>query len=105
MKKYRPNLRSLKARDERVREAHFQYSQNRISRREFLRFSSALGGGALAMSLLPSVDRLQIQRAKMTAQEATPQRGGVVTIGAYHDLVEPFDDPATLNSVYSSNII
>ncbi len=55
------NPKDLRARDDKVREAHFQYESGHITRREFLRFSSMLGGGALAAALLPPGQRTQLR--------------------------------------------
>ena len=95
--------RRIRARDERVKEAHFQYAQGRISRREFLRFSAALGAGALAFRMLPPQEQLLVRRARAAAQMA-PVRGGAMTIGAYMT-TSRFDDPARLDSVFASNIV
>ena len=72
------NPRALRQRDEQVREAHFQYSQGRITRREFLRFTSALGGGSLAMSLLSPLERFEMRQTKQALRRQAPQRGGTV---------------------------
>jgi peptide/nickel transport system substrate-binding protein len=104
MKKIRPDIKALKARDERVKEAHFQYTKSRISRREFLRFSSALGGGTLAMGLLSPLERIQVQQAKRMLAQDTPVRGG--TLYNTHGIdVRRFDDPAKLDNVLVSNYV
>lgn len=105
MKKPSVEKKTLRARDELVREAHFQYSQKRISRRDFLRFTASLGGGALAMGLLPQVERFGLggtQRAY--AQDAAPQRGGKIYSSLGIDLTR-FDDPAQLSLVFRSNLV
>jgi peptide/nickel transport system substrate-binding protein len=99
----KPKSKAVRARNDQVREAHFQYSEGRISRREFLRFSSALGAGAMAMSLLPPMEQLQVRRAK-AIQDMTPQRGGVVYNAMAVD-TERYDDPARLNLVFPSNVV
>lgn len=96
------NPRDLKARDEKVREAHFQYEKGRITRRDFLRFTSALGGGALAWSLLPPADRAQLRQRKPRLQ--TPVRGGTIVNALAIDTTR-FDDPAKLNLVFPSNYV
>jgi peptide/nickel transport system substrate-binding protein len=103
VKRFKIDPKAVKARDELVREAHFQYSQNRISRREFLRFTASLGGGALAMSLLPTMDKLALKHARTQArQDMTPQRGGSIA-SALGVSTERFDDPAKLALVFPSN--
>jgi peptide/nickel transport system substrate-binding protein len=97
------DAKAVKARDELVREAHFQYEQKRISRRDFLRFTAALGGGTLAMSLLPSgIARVGASRA--FAQDAAPKRGGTVANALGIDTTR-FDDPAKLSLVFPSNAV
>ena len=106
MTEYKPDPQSIKARNDHVKEAHFQYTQKRISRRDFLRFASALGGGAFAMGMLPPLERLQIEKTmSLFAQDATPQRGGTVhsTLGV--DTKTTFADPAKLNGIFPSNNI
>lgn len=95
--------RRIRARDEKVKEAHFQYTQGRISRREFLRFSAALGAGAMAVRMLPPLEQLAVRRAR-AAQAMLPVRGGTATVGAYFS-TSRFDDPARLDSVFASNIV
>jgi peptide/nickel transport system substrate-binding protein len=96
------NPRDLRARDEKVREAHFQYESGRITRREFLRISSMLGGGALAASLLPPMERSQLRRSRRL--QMTPRRGGTV-VNALSIDTNRFDDPARLNLVFPSNYV
>jgi peptide/nickel transport system substrate-binding protein len=96
------NPRDLRARNDRVREAHFQYESGRITRREFLRFSSMLGGGALATALLPPAQRAQLLRPR--ARQTMPQRGGKIANAMSVD-TSRFDDPAKLNLVYPSNYV
>ncbi|MCZ7543528.1 MAG: ABC transporter substrate-binding protein [Anaerolineae bacterium] len=101
----KPDPKSVRARNERVREAHSQFTQGRISRREFLRFSSMVGGGALALSLLSPLERYQLRQAKrLAAQDMTPQRGGVLSNALGID-TNRFDDPARLNLVFPSNYV
>jgi peptide/nickel transport system substrate-binding protein len=95
-------LRQQKARDEQVLDAHAQFAQGRLSRRQFLRYSAALGGGALAFSLLSPLDRLAVSRAR--AQGGGLVRGGNLAVGAYVNTAR-FDDPARLDSVFSSNVV
>jgi peptide/nickel transport system substrate-binding protein len=96
------NPRDQRARDDKVREAHFQYESGRISRREFLRFSSMLGGGALATALLPPAQRAQLLRPR--ARRQMPRRGGTVVNALAID-TSRFDDPAKLNLVFPSNYV
>jgi peptide/nickel transport system substrate-binding protein len=96
------NPRDLRARNDKVREAHFQYESGRITRREFLRFSSMLGGGALATALLPPAQRAQLLRPR--ARQMTPRRGGTVVNSLAID-TSRFDDPAKLNLVFPSNYV
>jgi peptide/nickel transport system substrate-binding protein len=98
------NPRDLRKRDEQVREAHFQYSQGRITRREFLRFTSALGGGTLAMSLLSPLERFDLRQTKQARRRQAPQRGGTVVNASSVD-TNRFDDPAKLNLVFPSNYV
>jgi peptide/nickel transport system substrate-binding protein len=71
-----------------------------------LRFSAALGGGALAMGLLPPMERLQVKAAnRVLAQDMTPQRGGTIHNSLGSDAKNRFDDPAKLNNVFVSNNI
>jgi peptide/nickel transport system substrate-binding protein len=98
------NPRDLRKRDEQVREAHFQYSQGRITRREFLRFTSALGGGSLAMSLLSPLERFEMRQTKLARRRQAPQRGGTVINASSVD-TNRFDDPAKLNLVFPSNYV
>lgn len=101
----KPDPKSVRARNERVREAHSQFTQGRISRREFLRFSSMVGGGALALSLLSPLERYQLRQAKrLAAQDMAPQRGGVLSNALGID-TNRFDDPARLNLVFPSNYV
>ncbi|MBL8131578.1 MAG: ABC transporter substrate-binding protein [Anaerolineae bacterium] len=93
--------RSIRARNDRVKEAHSQYTQGRLSRREFLRFSAALGAGAVGVNLLSPFEQLQVRRAR-AAQGMTPVRGGTIFSGAYFS-TSRFDDPARLDSVFASN--
>lgn len=105
MKEYKPDPKSLKAREDSIREAHFKYTRKRISRREFLRFGSAMGAGAMAMGLLSPLERLQVAAAKpLRLQDAVPQRGGTIynTLGI--DTTR-FDDPAKLSFVFPSNYV
>lgn len=107
MKRFKLDRRTMTKRDELVREAHFQYAQKRISRREFLRFSAALGGGALAVGMLSPMEALQVRRASHAlAQEMSPQRGGIIynSLGIDTD-TSRFDDPARLNLVFPSNAV
>src|SRR5215207_4605184 len=106
VKKFKVDQKSVKARDELVREAHFQYSQKRISRRDFLRFTASLGGGVLAMSLLPAMDALHVRGAnRLLAQDATPQRGGKIYNALGIDTETHFTDPAQLSLVFASNAV
>ncbi len=95
------NPRDLRARNDKVREAHFQYESGRITRREFLRFSSMLGGGALAAGLLPPAQRAQLLRPRY---RQTPTRGGTI-VNAMSVDTNRFDDPAKLNLLYPSNFV
>lgn len=95
------DLKALRIRNDRVKEAHVQYEKRQISRRQFLRYSAALGGGAFAISLLSPLEQLQVHAR---AQAATPTRGGHLATGAFMS-TERFDDPARLNSVFSSNVV
>src|SRR5258708_11915618 len=105
MKEYRPDPQSIKARNDQVKEAHLQYAQKRISRRDFLRFASALGAGALAVGMLSPLDRLQVARANGLMQGATPKRGGTLHNALGVDTKTRFDDPAKLNGIFPSNNI
>src|SRR3979411_675619 len=89
------DLKALRARNDRVRDAHSQYNQGRISRREFLRFSSMLGGGAMALAMLPPAERMQVLAARRMAA-ATPKRGGVL-LNTHTIQTKPFDRPATID--------
>src|SRR5258708_7623081 len=105
MKEYRPDPESIKARNDQVKEAHLQYTQKRISRRDFLRFASALGAGALAVGMLSPLDRLQVARANGLMQGAAPKRGGTLHNALGVDTKTRFDDPAKLNGIFPSNNI
>lgn len=98
------NPRALRAREDHVREAHFQYGKGRISRREFLRFASAIGGGSLAMGLLSPLERFQVRQSRALSQDMAPVRGGTIynTLGIS---TERFDDPARMNMVFVSNYV
>jgi len=99
------DLRALKARKEQVRESHFQYTQGKISRRDFLRFSSMLGAGAFATGLLSPLERFQMREARrLLAQDVAPTRGGLIT-SALGISTDRFDDPAKMNSVFVSNYV
>ncbi len=98
------DLRHIRARDEQVKEAHLQYQRGAISRRDFLRFSSALGAGALAFNLLTPFEQLQQRAGRALLQTVTPKRGGTVTAGAFSS-TDRFDDPAKLSSVFASNVV
>jgi peptide/nickel transport system substrate-binding protein len=105
MKAYKPDPKSVKVRQDQVREAHFQYSKKRISRREFLRFASALGAGAMAVGLLPPMERLQVAAAKpLRLQDEAPKRGGKIFNSLGIDTTR-FDDPAKLSLVFPSNYV
>lgn len=95
--------KAVKANQERVREAHFQYTQNRISRREFLRFASTIGASAMAISLLPPRERLLAHPARL-AQDMAPVRGGTIYSALGID-TRRFDDPARLDMVFVSNYV
>lgn len=95
------NSRTRRANRERIREAHFQYTQNRISRREFLRFASTIGAGAVAFSMLTPLEQAQ---ARLARQDMTPQRGGTLYNALGID-TRRFDDPARLDSVFVSNYV
>src|SRR5947209_15666777 len=106
MKEYRPDPESIKARNDQVQEAHFQYVQKRISRRDFLRFASALGAGAMALGMLSPLDRLQVARANPNfAPRAAVKRGGTLHNALGVDTKTRFDDPAKLNGIFPSNNI
>src|SRR5262249_18352726 len=104
MKEYKPDPISIKARNDHVREAHHQYTKYQISRRDFLRFASALGAGALALGMLSPMDRLKVAQAKsLFAAAETPKRGGTIHNALGVDTKNRFDDPAKLNLVFVSN--
>ena len=108
MKRFKFDQKAVKARDELVREAHFQFEQKRISRRDFLRFTTALGGGALAMSLLPPIELQGLRRENAVLarlQDAAPVRGGTINNALGIDTATHFDDPAKLNLVFASNAV
>ncbi len=109
MKIFKQNPKDVKSRDDLVREAHFQFQQKKISRRDFLRFSTALGGGALAMGLLPPMERFKAlaesRPLNWRAQDATPVRGGTIYNALGVDTQTHFDDPAKLNLVFASNAV
>src|SRR5215470_870839 len=104
MREYRPDPESIKARNDHVKEAHLQYTQKRISRRDFLRFASALGAGAMAIGMLSPLDRLEVARAN-PLQAAAPKRGGTLHNALGVDTKTRFDDPAKLNGIFPSNNI
>lgn len=52
--------------------------------------------------MLSPIDRLMVQRAR--AQGMSPMRGGNLAVGAYVNTAR-FDDPARLDSVFSSNVV
>jgi peptide/nickel transport system substrate-binding protein len=97
------DIKALRARNDRVRDAHSQYAQGRISRREFLRFSSMLGGGAMALAMLPPMERAQVL-GRTLAQAGTPRRGGVA-LNAHAIQTKRFDDPAKMDLVFVSNYV
>ncbi|MHB8627405.1 MAG: ABC transporter substrate-binding protein [Aggregatilineales bacterium] len=105
MREYKPDPQSIKARNDHVQEAHFQYTQKRISRRDFLRFASALGGGAIALGMLSPLERLQVAQARSLFAGDTPQRGGTLHNALGTDAKTRFDDPAKLNGIFPSNNI
>ena len=105
MKRFKLDRKAVTMRDDLVREAHFQYAQKRISRRDFLRFSGALGGGALAMGLLSPMEALQLKRAPALRQDMAPQRGGKIYSALGIDTATHFNDPAQLSLVFASNAI
>lgn len=106
MKEYKPDPKSINTRRNHIQEAHLQYTQKQISRRDFLRFASALGAGAMALGMLSPLDRLQVAQAKgLYAQSATPKRGGTVHNALGVDTKTRFDDPAKLNGIFPSNNI
>jgi peptide/nickel transport system substrate-binding protein len=106
MPEYKPDPKSIKARNDHVREAHLQYATKRISRRDFLRFASAMGAGAMALGMLSPLERLQVAQARsLGAAGETPQRGGTVHNALGGDAKNRFDDPAKLNLVFVSNNI
>jgi peptide/nickel transport system substrate-binding protein len=103
--KFKLDRKALQAREDLVREAHFQFQQKRISRRDFLRFTASLGGSALAMSLLSPVAAAPLRPARSLArQDMTPQRGGMIynALGIDTD-TSRFVDPAQLSLVFPSN--
>ncbi len=105
MREYKPDPQSIKARNGHVQEAYFQYTQKRISRRDFLRFAAALGGGAIALGMLPPLERLQVAQARSSLAQAAPKRGGIVHSAMGVDAKNRFDDPAKLNNIFTSNNI
>jgi len=108
MKRFKFDHKVVKARNELGREVHFQFEKKRISRRDFLRFTTALGGGALAMSLLPPIELQSLHRENaMLArlQDAAPVRGGTIFNALGIDTATHFDDPAKLNLVFASNAV
>jgi peptide/nickel transport system substrate-binding protein len=99
------DLKALRARKERVQETHFEYTQGKISRRDFLRFSSMLGAGALATGLLSPLERFQMREARrLLTQDMAPTRGGTV-VNSLGISTSRFDDPARLDSVLVSNYV
>lgn len=105
--KFKLERKTFKARENLVREAHFQFEQKRISRRDFLRFSASLGGSALAMSLISPVAASALRPARSLArQDMTPQRGGTVysALGIDTD-TSRIVDPAQLSLVFPSNVV
>ena len=106
MKEYKPDPKSIKARYNHVQEAHFQFTKKRISRRDFLRFASSLGAGAMALGMLSPLERLQVAAAKpLFAQDIAPQRGGNIYSALGSNAKDRFDDPAKLQNVFVSNNI
>lgn len=103
MKRFKTDPKAVQARDQLVREAHFQFQQKRISRRDFLRFTAALGGGTLAASLLPGLPMLGA--ARTFAQDAAPKRGGMIANALSIDTATHFTDPAQLSLVFASNAV
>lgn len=99
------DLKRIRARDQKVKEAHTQYTQGTLSRRQFLRYSAGMGAGAAAFNMLSPLDQLHSRVIRSAArQDMAPVRGGTAYIGAYHS-TDRFDDPARLNSVFSSNVV
>ena len=107
MKRSKFDPKAVKNRNDLVREAHFQLEQKRISRRDFLRFTAALGGGAMAMSLLPPMELASLRRENLAvaraARDAAPKRGGTIYNSLGIDTETHWDDPATLSLVFPSN--
>lgn len=95
--------REVKARDEKVLAAHSQYAKGSMSRRQFLRYSAALGGGALAFGMLNPLDRA-LTLALRAQEEMAPVRGGNLSVGAFVN-TSRFDDPARLDSIFASNVV
>jgi peptide/nickel transport system substrate-binding protein len=93
--------KALKQNQDLIREAHLQLSRNRISRRDFLRFASAMGAGAFGMQLLSPLGRT---RAHGAAQDAAPVRGGTIYSALGID-TRRFDDPAKMDQVFVSNYV
>ncbi len=99
------SLKRIRKRNDRVREAHFHYTQGKLSRRDFLRFSATVGAGAMAFNMLSPLEQTQHRLLRsLRAQEMTPQRSGVAVSGAFVSTAR-FDDPARLDSVFSSNVV
>ncbi|MBK8034739.1 MAG: twin-arginine translocation signal domain-containing protein [Chloroflexi bacterium] len=99
------NLKHLRVRNERVKEAHFQHTKGIISRREFLRFSAAMGAGAMGFALLSPLERLQVGHARALRQGAVPKRGGIAVLGAGMSVTNTISDPAAIENIFVSNII
>ncbi len=116
--------RDKKFRDERVMEAFLAMRRGRISRRDFIRFASALGASFAALGIAgcttpqeePSpevvketvVAEKEVTRVVTQAPEPTPEGGirrGGKLISNMHYSTERFNDPAIISNFWVSNTL
>jgi peptide/nickel transport system substrate-binding protein len=130
----KPKTRDERIRDERVLEAYEQYRQNKITRRDFLRFASVMGASLAALGLSACTQPTQeaappptaqvientvvvekpVEVTKVVEKLITPTpvptpmggiiRGGNLNSNFFYS-TERFNDPAIISNYFVSNTL